>query len=344
LSCSTKPFIFDGTHYKKRAYDKGISVDSIKIVEVIDNRIKKDSIIGFRLNEYQPVILNRPLTNYVRMMLNSIISADSSQVNYIPVKVQIDEFYSYSWDNANDYKFNFVFEYPKDSVVKRYRIIDSNVVEGDEFKDQKGCINFGFRNMASLFKVKYISDKSEDSLSITYYFRQDSVYNEKFGDSINFAKTIPIKFDEKLGLTANYYYGLKSDKNFSISYVDFFRVPNSNWEFNFGIGYQHCEVFDQKDNGVLSTINFFRVNRYYFLKDLNGPYINYTIGSLQGYERHWGNKDNFIFGVRLDETIGFNLFDFLAIEVGSYQQLLGFSHVLPFDAGFILSVSLTTGY
>jgi hypothetical protein len=346
VSCSQKEFILKGNTYRPREIDKTIAIDSIKITEVYDNRLKKDSIIGFRIDENQPVILKRDLTEYLKMMFNSIMVTDSSRKDYVPVKITVNEFYSYNWNSNNDYKYNFEFEYPIRGENKKIWIMDSNVVySSPDFKDQVGAIYVGLRRVASMFKAKYLSSLTSDTLKININHKQDSVASIMYFDTLDMTKKKIIHLDRKFGISSDYFLGINSLTNYSISLSAYSKFPNSSWEYKLNLGYQYNEIMKNNKFGNIKSFAINRDNRYKIFKDLDGFFINYSYGVLIGYESYQEKEGGYVFGIKLKETIGYNLFDYFDIETGLYQQAFySMSRLAPYDIGVIFKVSLSNGY
>ena len=346
ISCSQKEFILNGYKYRPREIDRTIAIDSIKITEVYDNRLKKDSIIGYRVDENQPVILKRDLTEYLKMMFNSIMVTDSSRKDYVPVKITVNEFYSYNWNSNNEYKYNFEFEYPVRGENKKIWIIDSNVVYSSaNFRDQVGAIYVGLRSVASMFKVKYLSSLTSDTLKLIFNHKQDSITTIMYNDTLDLTKKKIIQLDEKIGISSDYFLGINSLSNYSFSLSAYYKLPNSSWEYKFNLGYQYNEILMNNKLGNIKSLAINRDNRYKIFKDFQDFFVNYSFGLLGGIVSYQGNDGDFLIGIKLKETIGYNLFDYFDIETGLYQQAFySMSRLAPYDIGVIFKVSLSNGY
>ena len=347
-SCATESNIMDGSQYSIREKDKKFRLDSFKVVNIIDNRKVKNLDFGYSGNDNNYLTLNRPLPDYLRMMFNVLISSDSSQKHYVPVTVYVDEFslqinYN-SWGNTLNHKFSYLFEYPYNSGTKSIRILDSVTFNEDAaYKNQRELIISSLRETSKSIALnigKNLYPESNQSHTA------DSAIKIKIIDTIRLK---PFKIvGNKVGVLINSFKGSNSSNGILISYINMFNYPNSKTETGIGLGFEYFENTNSK--GINNNYNYEKyssyglalpiIGRYNLSSNLNNLFLNGVFTITVGVEQTNDNQSILNFGARLEESIGFYLFKYIALNGGIYQQ--GKSKY--FDSGFFLSIGVTGGY
>jgi hypothetical protein len=341
--------ILNGSNYTIREEDKKFRLDSFKVVNVIDNRKVKDSVIGYLDYSNSSIILNRALPDYLKMMFNVLISSDSTQKSFTPVTVYVDDFHSQKlgltkWDETIYSKFSYWFEYPYKSEIKKTKVVDSIVIKANTIREQKSLIIDGIREAAGLFTWNIKQMLNLDSTKIA---TSDTTIITKNIDTLDIRHYRDVY--SKVGAFFNYNFGLKTDVSFSLSYIHFFQFPKLFRESYSSFGFQYEMLDDQKNIMELYSFIFPSINRYVLLgsSDSNSLYRAYFDGVFTfvlGAEKSRFSSEKFFFGFRLEEKIGFVISKNVTIEAGLFQQVYLLSKYLPFNAGLIFSVCLTDNY
>ncbi len=343
-SCATESNIFDGTKFSLAKNDKLYLLDSFEVVQVIDNRNLPDSIIGEADYDDRPLILNRPLKDYIKMSLNTLMKTDTSQSAKIPVNVYIDEFYSGRYIDAYSHcsynKYSYLFEYPYNNKINKLRIMDSmNVCDGEEIYLQKMLIRSGIRNTARFFQYNHFKNYPMDTT------KQNTTTSEESKKDIDTIDLYQIfKFDTKSGAIANIYKGFKVDYGIQFTYIVFYTRPNIKYEFGRGIAVQFSEVSNGDITGKSLSFSIPIIHRFNFSPQKNGFFIDLSY-SLGGQTENTKDKFNgFYFGTKLKQSIGYYISDSFSVTAGFYQEGYIKAKLLPYDFGMFLSLNITNTY
>jgi hypothetical protein len=344
-SCSTpETNILHGYNYVVKKEDKKYQVDSFKVVTVIDNRKIKDSVIGDADYDKLPLIINRPLPDYLKMMFNTLISKDSSQKYFIPVTVYIDEFFSSRhydfFSQCANFKFAYLFEYPSGSGLKSLRIEDSLNLCGDpNVGNQKRFLIDGIRETSKLFTSRIKTLPIQDTKG---FLKNETTKNEITIDTIN--KKPERIFNHKYGVLFNYYTGFKDSKGIFLTYLGMANHPGLNTEIGVGYGFFYFDIHNNNVEANFYGLTTPIVYRYNLSDNLNGPFLNGLLTLAGGVEQTNTLPSGVFIGGRIEETVGLYLFNYFSISAGIYQQGYLFSKYLPYDLGFVFSLNITGGY
>ena len=343
-SCATESNIFDGTKFYLAKNDKLYLLDSFEVVQVIDNRNLPDSIIGEADAFQKPLILNRPLKDYIKMSLNTLMSTDTSQSKKIPVTVYIDEFYSGRYAEffgvCATYKYSYLFEYPYNNKINKFRILDSaNLCWDPKIQEQNKLIRSGIRNTARFFQYNHFKNYPMDTT------KQNTTTSEESKKDIDTVDLYQIfKFDSKSGVIANIYKGFKVDYGIQLTYIVFYTRPNIRYEFGRGIAVQFSDVSNGVITGKSLSFSIPIIHRFNLTPQKNGLFIDLSY-SIGGQTENTKDKFNgFYFGTKLKQSIGYYISDKFSVTLGFYQEGYIKGKLLPYDIGMFLSLNLTNTY
>ncbi|MDT3740295.1 MAG: hypothetical protein RO257_12440 [Candidatus Kapabacteria bacterium] len=334
-------YIINGSKYVLTKEDRKYQLDSFKVVSVIDNRKIKDSIIGKAHYTDSSLILNRPLPNFIRMMFNTLICKDSTKTDIIPLTVNINEFFTETWGREAYHKFDYLFEYPFGSEKKKLRIIDSIEFSNSSNTELRMMMINGVVEAARIFSLKSIQMRYLDSLKLA---RPDTTINLIYDDTVDLRIFRKFKLDWKIGLLASYNYGLNTKLDYTISFIDFWRNPETQKEVSSGLGFQYCRIDNKERYGEMYGLVLYNFKRYKIFKAQEPTFWQWNYSVVAGLENNQISNQRFYIGLRLEESIIINPFNFLTINFGLYQQGYLLSRLLPYDAGITLSVYLNSGY
>jgi len=343
-SCASESNIFDGSIFYLSKQDSLFLVDSFKVVKVIDNRIHQDSIIGEADYDKKPLIINRPLKDYLKMSLNSLICKDTNQTEKIPITVYIDDFYlgreSSFFDKCVYNKYSYLFEYPYKDQIRRVRIFDSVALCGaPEMYKQRIFIKDGLRYIARLFLYNHFNNYPNDTINKEEIKSED---NRKDIDTMDLIKLL--KVDSKSCARINIYRGFKIDYGIQISYLNFFSRPGIKFEFGLGYAIQYSKVTNGDILGTSIDLSIPFYYRFNFSEQKNEFYVELSYSISGETENRKNNFNGFYLGTRLQESIGYNIADYFTISLGLYQEGHINTNLLPYDIGFALSLSLSDLY
>jgi hypothetical protein len=350
FACSSSN-VFVTSNFKVGKEDRQYALDSFKVKEVIDRRAMKDTIIGIADEDSVPLIIDRPLPEFLKALMNAYISKPSIEKrSYIPVTVYLDDFYAdrkYTFFNKSiHFRYSYVFEYPDGDHRKSVFIADSLRYYGKvSVEEQSQFIVAGIFDASYLF-TSYIRDKSKLSSELGITFDTTNTANSI--DSINLKPFRNI--DYKSGILFNYSTGTKNNYGLFFSFIGLFQTPNSKLETGFGLlGYYRISVNQFKEQKNLDGLYIYKQYRYNFSASASSFFLdsklNFGVGSETGGGKLKETSEYlpFVFLGRLEETVGFTFFGNLSLNVGLYQQGVLFSKILPYDLGFVFSLSLA-GY
>ncbi|MBI5326331.1 MAG: hypothetical protein HZB41_13840 [Ignavibacteriae bacterium] len=343
-SCKSESYILNASKFYTNKADKKYQIDSFKVVNVIDNRETKDSVIGIADMEGNHLTIDKPLVDYLKLGFNTLICKDSNQTNYIPVTVYVDEFYSKRfaafWKQAVNHKFSYLFEYPYRDEIKRLRIMDSLLLFDDpSVAQQIGLMNRGIRESARFFTAKLKDDKLLDTVSV---FSKEQLSEKGKIDSINL---VPARiFEFKNGFLGNYYFGQKTQFGFLLSYLMMFHPPGARGEVGYGYSFQYYKINYDDNEGSLYGLNTPLIIRYNLTDNLNGLFLGCGLSIIYGTEKAGYLDYKFFVGGRIEESIGYYLTKNIALNAGFYQMGLFGSRLLPTDIGLVFSLSITSDY
>lgn len=344
-SCATKSNIFEGTKFSLAKNDKLYLLDSFEVVQVIDNRNPPDSIIGEINYDQDPMIINRPLKDFLKMSLNTLMKSDTSQSAKIPLTVYIDEFYSgrygsFFTDKCAYFKYSYLFEYPYNNKINRFRILDSAILCNDpQLYEQRNLIRSGIRNAARFFQANYLKNYPQDTTQYNKIIAED-----KSPDTKQDIDTVDLyqlrKVDSKSGGMVNYYRGSIIDFGVQFAYIRYFSRPNTQSEVGVGIAVELAEFRTNEYEGKLFSFSFPSFYRYNFTPQKNEFFaeLAFSIGSLNE-----GNN-NMTFGAKIKESIGYYISDYFSLTLGLFQEGFINSKLIPLHYGMLLSLNITNTY
>ncbi len=346
FSCASNLKMFDGSKYHNIKNDDLYKIDSLKIIQVIDNRVKKDSIIGESDYSKTPLIIDRNLTQYLKSAFNSLLCKNPDETAFVPVTVTVNEFYSGRKSSfvAECAYFNssFLFEYPFGGNIKKISIIDSNVHCNKPDFDQQGVfIRNGIRQAARFFRYYYLinkrdTNKIKDSLS-------DSMKISKNIDTFNIKNYR--KIFRKSGIMFNYYNGLNIHNGYLLTMFSMVKGQGRQSEYGFGLGYQYADIIKSKTVGSFMGMELPWWYRYDLPKISDGLFfLNLSLAISVGTEKTNKIYQGVYFGGRLQESIGYKWSDYSTLSFGLYQSGHFKTRLFKTDFGIFLSLDFTSKY
>lgn len=343
-SCATKSNIFDGTKFSLAKNDKLYLLDSFEVVQVIDNRNPPDSIIGDANYEYRPLILNRPLKDFLKMSLNTLMKSDTSQSAKIPVTVYIDEFYSGRnsgfFYHCAYFKYSYLFEYPYNNKINRFRILDSAILCNDpQLYEQRNLIRKGIRDAARFFQDNYLKNYPQDTTQYNTILAEDkSQESKQVIDTVDLYKIQGL--GRKSGGMVNYYRGSIIDFGVQFAYIRYYSRPNTQSEVGVGIAVELAEFRTNEYEGNLFSYSFPAFYRYNFSPQKNDLFVelSFSVASLN-------ESDNKLtIGAKIKESIGYYISDYFSLTLGLFQEGFINSKLIPLHYGMLLSLNITNTY
>lgn len=335
-SCAPETNIYDGTKFTKAKIDNNYLTDSFKIVKVIDNRKNKDSIIGEADKRFdEPLIINRPLPDYLKFAFNTLICKDTNKIPFIPVTLYVDEFFSsrtYNMNNCANTKFSYLFEYPYNNKIIKLRLIDSQRVCDDylNIKEQNKAIKNTIRVATALFLINHQQKQIKDSTKVDSLPSQDN--------KIDTFNTYGLVNRIKYGIMVNNYSGLKTQYGISFSFGYQIYNPKVKYEYGFCTSSNYSQVINSDINGSFIGLSFSLINRIYLSELKNGFFINFTPSIVLGIEEITLKYKRFLYGLGIDESVGYGISKHLDLSLGAYQIFLLNSELLGSDLGLKLSL------
>ncbi|MFA6571494.1 MAG: hypothetical protein WCT77_09685 [Bacteroidota bacterium] len=350
-SCSYSPPIFQADEILLSDYEKAKRLDSVKIVSVNDNRTHKDSIIGYMVYETEHLVINKPLTTYLKNSFNTLIAKDTSIDKFIPVSVRVDEFKScidLGMSESKVYhKYSYLFAFPGNSgKAEKVQIIDS-MKQGSPFLfdwSMSSLTSEGVREAASMFiwYMNQIKSKTKDSV-----FRVDAVNGLTLKtetvqtDTINLITKRKGETKSKYGSSIGFYKRDSVHYGLSCGFTLFFKNINSQFETEIETKLRTSEIIQER---IFFNTQF--ALNYYLVPKSNVFFLGAGAGfnfGLESINRH-EDKFKFIYGPSLEEFIGFNINDHILIKTGFYQSYFFNSNAVPRDFGFFISTCVTDVY
>jgi hypothetical protein len=320
--------------------DKDRLLDSVRIVKVIDRRPTKDSIIGFArtgsFDKRVPLIIDRPLTGYLKESFNSMISKNPDATGSVGVTIYVDKFESgineSVFSNNIYHRYSYLFDFPIDSNRTRsVRIIDSLSLKSTSFDNDR--ISWVIKDGIKKSSREFIDYYKENKYSLSYPYisstatpGESNTSNGALIDSINHPKKQEGK--SKAGMNFSYYRGSNIDVGFRAEYLQMSLKDSSRLEMGIGSG---LTVFSVKPNEKYSSGTYWESNsgllfRYNMSDSINTAFIGGGFKLSAGTETikgYAGTGDMHIFfGPTFEEFVGIYLFKPIAISIGSYQLMM----------------------
>ena len=361
-SCSNESNIFNVRKFELSDYDKIFCIDSCKIVNVIDNRLRKDSVIGEVDYNKTPLIINKPLPDYLKMTFNHLICKDTTEAIKYPVTMIIDEFFSprknsvfspHSFLKSSPriyFKYKFRFEYPYNDKLIRLIVKDSIEVTSDEIEIQRSIIEYSI-NLASKLFLYYKSQNDPIDTTVWRYNQSDL---KKWKSDTGFVelKTSdffiwdPIYFSNVYNI--GYRFSRKIINSYNISYVEL-RKQKSNYNyvlnlngnhFETGLGYEigYANIVNHKNNGNMISIALPAIYKLHLSEINTGLFVQFTMALSLALERINNGKYNKVyFGGTSEQLIGYNISHSFGLSAGIFESGFINSDLLSSDIGFLIS-------
>ena len=361
-SCGSNYIIYKTAPVRQLKEDSIKYLDNVKIVNVVDQRSVKDSVIGIAVkgmfdNEV-PLIIDKPLPIYLKESFNSLINNNTTNsLGDLPVTVYVKEFYSGVQDltfGKNLFsKYSYIFEYPVGkNKIRQVSIIDSIGMIVSSFANYRitKIINTGLRKTSKAFMSDY-SEKVTDSLLLADNLNS---INEGSPDNPKIIETKNIDMKEKsniltkAGVQFCYYKGNRINPGIRAEYLRMSKRDSSRIELGIGYGVTYYNVLstDKYSKGSFTSFSSGINMRYNVTKESNFLFVGGTLFLDAGIETtKSSNPDlHFFFGPTINEFIGLYLIKEVAVTAGLYQLYHLGSIFLKSDIGFNFSLSITGAY
>lgn len=136
VSCAPRQVTFKAVDLPLTDEEENNRLENVRIVEVKDNRLAKEDALGFIyagfFEKKVPYIISMPLKDYLMISLNKLIAKDTSDKNFVPVFVRLDEFhtdiYATFFNEVPYFKYSIQFEFPDmNNNMRQIQILDSLV-------------------------------------------------------------------------------------------------------------------------------------------------------------------------------------------------------------------------
>lgn len=351
-SCSSVDYyVMNGQHFYTYDYDKPFQLDSFKVVKVIDNRERKNLIVGDATIGGDSLFINRYLDDYLYEAFSKLICKDTNAKNLKPVTISINKFYEYR-DGKNlphclTNEYSYLFEYPVDSTNTRKIIIqDSNQYCNDpSIPYQRYILIDGIRTVARLFTNQV---NSKGMMSNT---------NNNVPEIINppdttkyVTKTDSVQWNDiwekkhKSGVQLDYLPGNMSQFGASLSYLNLSKFKGFRYEYGTAYGLSYFGV-DNKDTTASVVCSFAKfVRRYHSLNDLKGVFCDISMGIGPGIEIDNKNGAKMVVGCGINFDVGHYFFNNWEISGGFYAEGFIGGQQLPFECGITISLSMFSDY
>ncbi|MFA6571495.1 MAG: hypothetical protein WCT77_09690 [Bacteroidota bacterium] len=358
-ACGPDPRFFKTTKFELSKKDKLNLLDSIKIIDVVDNRIRKDSVIGYISSGKEPYIIRQPLTKYLKKSFTTLLVKDTSQTTYTPVTISVEEFKSGFDDlllgTSFFHKYSYLFSFPIQSgKTEKVRIFDSI------WSSTPDCgiplidlTKGGIKEASGLFSFYFNLCKSNIKDSI---FRFDTLYRiVKPGNSLEDIDTINMNNYRKLlnksksGSLFNLYRGNKGG-GITIGGIILEHPDSSRFEGEFDAGFSYFSINNVNGSHSASdgigAVNVSLHIRYNLFKTSQILFLSGGLGLNAGIQTvgYHLKKIKLFIGPNVEESIGLCLFEQITFKFGCYQLLFLGSDKMPYDLGVVFSLSFTGVY
>jgi hypothetical protein len=325
--------------------------DSIKVIQVYDNRNLPDRYIGTIRRQFPPKQITLetkvPLNSYIKNTLNKIIQNNPNTEFYLPVIVYIDTLNVWEKRTFNaDYLYSFCYlRFVYATSLDSAKII--SVVGESHYRGRIGAYTIDILLNKVLLKCSEDFLRQLKNSKNCFYARNPDFGDNKIGTdctAVSFNKKPEMTFagpppavyrgkvknqnqTSRFGLGTNFFRGYKIRVGTKIGFSYFTHRISGKTEFGKGVMIMYYNTGREHN---IHSIEYYALGlpfnyNSYFSKFLDGIYFGLGF-SFQGgvkrirflsyYQAFYEKEIQFFFGFNLDEYVGFALSKILFIEIG----------------------------
>lgn len=351
ISCGPSKIIITPDYNNEELANRN-SNDKAKIVNVIDNRSKKEKEVGTAqvglFNKKVPFLMEKEVSKFVEESINKMIVSEIDDTVILPIQIIIDQFEVYEETGAFseignfDCKLKFIYPITDDSLAVIKTKTHQEYSGMDVTNSLEKLIYKGISSCVDTFFTKYKKHKSTYLVRTLNSFFYSKHNIQEYMEEEDSQKTVKKKNSSNVNLGITYSSGNDIDYGLQFLYQKFDSLGSSLYG-GFGYSIQYIKIKDSYKirDAFFLNYNFRYALRYFILENNSGPYLGGSVRLIFGTEKitdYNGEQTNFFFGPTFGEVIGYSINSKVMFELGSYQIKLFGSDLLSSDIGFSFGI------